>query len=230
MASTDFSVTPSAPTSADGDGGASLNGVETGSATRGLHWPQVQAPNRPEGAIYSPPVVDDAKLHELVMYAIPSGWRSVATWTWNGTTWTHLDTAPPYRARPAMAHDKKRREVVMFGGDLSSDGASTNQTWVLRGATWSQVHAASSPSPRYGATVAYDPTLEKVVLFGGFSGGDDRTYFSDTWAFDARNWTRLDAVRHPPERHRRQRSNSRSRGIPMRMPRSCSGATTAWPT
>jgi photosystem II stability/assembly factor-like uncharacterized protein len=52
-----------------------------------------------------------------------------------------------------------------------------------------------TPSPREGAAMAYDPTTETVILFGG---DDGQEAFDDTWSWDGSGWARLDPSVSPP--------------------------------
>jgi uncharacterized repeat protein (TIGR02543 family) len=54
---------------------------------------------------------------------------------------------------------------------------------------WGPVPSATLPSARVGASVAWDPVRHRVLMFGGFAGGQ---YFSDVWQFTvAEGWTQI---------------------------------------
>jgi hypothetical protein len=57
-------------------------------------------------------------------------------------------------------------------------------------ANWTKLSPTTSPSPRDGQAMAYDPVSKKIVLFGGYR----TTAMRDTWTFDGTTWTR----QHPP--------------------------------
>src|SRR5580658_10471371 len=48
--------------------------------------------------------------------------------------------------------------------------------------TWRQLSPATSPSPRRGATMAYDSAQGQVVLFGGI--GSSSGFQNDTWTWN----------------------------------------------
>ena len=56
----------------------------------------------------------------------------------------------------ALAFDRPRGEIVLFGGD--GDTGRPNDTWVWIGATssWTQRSPASPPSARIGHALAFD--------------------------------------------------------------------------
>ena len=78
----------------------------------------------------------------------------------------------------SAAFDPSLQGVVLFGG--GSGGVDQNTTWLWDqvGATWIQLSTAQSPPARESAGMAYDATLQHVILFGG---QDNNGYFNDTW-------------------------------------------------
>jgi hypothetical protein len=140
------------------------------------------------------------------------------------------DYQPSSRRFAAMAHDKKRKQTLLFGGERSP--TSFADTWKLSGESWSLSAEAGGPSERVTRLV-YSPEIEKVLLFGG--GGPKNglplfpgvlpdpglrhmTYDSarkqillwggvrgfalgdDTWTFDGKAWTSADPKVMPPGR------------------------------
>ena len=68
------------------------------------------------------------------------------------TNWTQQApaNAPSARGGQAMAYDSAHGQVVLFGGDSSSD------TWLWNGTNWRQPNPVSSPPARSAAAMAYD--------------------------------------------------------------------------
>jgi uncharacterized protein (TIGR03437 family) len=117
--------------------------------------------------------------------------------------WTQQSpkASPPARDFPGMAYDSGHSQVVMFGGHaVSASFAQTyfNDTWVWDGSNWTQKSPLSSPSPRYGETVAYDAVHGQVVLFGGQDANFN--ILGDTWVWDGSNWTEKSPPTSPPAR------------------------------
>jgi hypothetical protein len=115
------------------------------------------------------------------------------TWKYDAgsNAWTRLSpaTSPGARAMHAMAYDRTRHMMVLFGG---TDGNYLGDTWTLNltDNTWKNVTPASSPPARTGHALVYDQARGLVVLFGGRSGGG---YQNDTWAYNAEKniWTNI---------------------------------------
>ncbi len=97
----------------------------------------------------------------------------------------HPGMAPPSLANHAMAYDRVRERVVMFGGD--SPNGPINETYEWDGSTWVLAHpgGAGAPTPRSGAKMTYDAARGVCVLVGGADllGPSD-----ETWEWDGFNW------------------------------------------
>ncbi len=104
------------------------------------------------------------------------------TWTWDGTTWTHIDGPTPPIWAPSSPMAELGGKLVMFG---TPNGA---QTWTFDGAAWTQLDIPQPP-PRVGAMATLG---DKIVLFGGFYDESPGTFYGDTWTFDGSAWTQLD--------------------------------------
>jgi hypothetical protein len=122
------------------------------------------------------------------------------TWTYDGTTWTKQSPAgptPPARTEPSMAYDSAIGKVVLFGGSGGAEESETlSDTWTYDGTTWTkQSPAGPNPSSRAGASMAYDPAIGKVVLFGGFG---EHGFLEDTWTYDGTTWTEQSPATSPP--------------------------------
>lgn len=67
--------------------------------------------------------------------------------------------------------------------------------------TWTERHPLASPPPHHFPVLEYVPTIDRVVLFGGFQQGF-ASLFNDTWAYDYRRnrWKNLNPVNPPAPR------------------------------
>jgi hypothetical protein len=105
-------------------------------------------------------------------------------------TWTeqHPATSPAVQGA-AMAYDPEIGKVVLFGGVQEADPAHPqrqffNDTWTYDGITWTKQSPPTSPPARSGATMAYDPAIKRIVLFGA-----GEPTMTDTWTYDGTTWT-----------------------------------------
>ena len=99
------------------------------------------------------------------------------TWEWDGRAWRMAAADGPgpgngYR----MAYDAERRVTVLFGGE----------TCVWDGKSWTRLTPPASPPDRAVHGLAYDPSRQRVVLYGG---SRENGRLNDLWEWDGRNWT-----------------------------------------
>lgn len=109
----------------------------------------------------------------------PMGWSQAAS----------LPSSFATRWDMAAAYFPTDGSVVLFGGSPQVQGDPwRNDTWIYTGGSWSKGPVAPSGlTPRGGAAMAYDPAIDKIVLFGG--QGSAWPPNADTWLFDGSTWT-----------------------------------------
>lgn len=93
--------------------------------------------------------------------------------------------APAPRWAHAMAFDRARGKLVMFGGNFPQTG----DTWEWDGEVWEQRTPVGRPRDRYLASMAYDARRGRTVLFGGNAVSASATRLDDTWEWDGTSWT-----------------------------------------
>ncbi len=168
----------------------------------GTAWAQRTVSGPP--ARVSPSMAYDASRQRIVLFGgtiCGGGCTSFGdTWIWDGTTWRqeHPAISPPARSEAAMAYDAAHNRVVLFGGLERSNSGSRllGDTWAWDGTSWTELHPASSPPGRYGASMVYDVARQQAVLFGGFGAGAR----NDTWAWDGTSWRQLFPTTYPSAR------------------------------
>jgi len=107
------------------------------------------------------------------------------TWRLRRGRWQRVDVAGPLpRAEAAIAYDRDRRRIVLFGGHRTLAGRRERfaDTWEWDGQRWVEV-ATEGPSSRNGAAMAYDERRHRTVLFGGPGPSNE------TWEWDGRRWS-----------------------------------------
>lgn len=154
----------------------------------GKDWILLNPPTSPPGLFGSGFSVDSN--NRLILFGGLSRWLgpyTAETWAWNGTTWSLLTPAdsPSARSFPAMAFDPRSGQVVLFGGEFSSSPPiALNDTWVWNGITWIQQTTQNAPKARSGASFAFDPSEDQLVLFGGGLLANAFALYDDTWLWE----------------------------------------------
>ncbi len=132
---------------------------------------------------------------------------------WDGNTWIDIPTAsaPSPRQDHAMAYDRRRDRLVLFGGRVDG-GVAFGDTWEFDGQDWHLI-TNSGPGQRYGMIMTYDIARDRTVLHGGrlFPGSG----FADTWEWDGSSWTQVapSSVQGPGAEHAGTYDSSRNRFV-----------------
>ncbi|HUD66488.1 MAG TPA: kelch repeat-containing protein [Candidatus Sulfotelmatobacter sp.] len=189
-------------------GGTAADGTDLGDTWiwNGETWTQVLPSVAPSGRrLDTQGMAYDAATQTVLLfggYSNATGQVFGDTWSWNGQakTWTQQHpTASPSARRAPIAYDAIRGKVVLFGGDDPSSGNAFGDTWTWDGRNWAQRTPAASPSQRGLASMAFDASVHKVVLFGGVTPGQYCPN-NDTWAWNGTNWTLVSPSAGPPSR------------------------------
>lgn len=113
----------------------------------GRSWQQLAIESPPLRASHAMAYDSDRGLVILYGGGYSDGTRMVRfddMWQWDGRRWTQIDlqgATPGVRIGHAMAYDRARKRLVLFGG-FGTDGAPMSDTWEWDGAGWK-----SSPPP-----------------------------------------------------------------------------------
>ena len=110
-------------------------------------------------------------------------------WKFQNGHWEQIENGEPTNCiYPLGVYDTDRQKMVVLCNDSS--------TWEFDGATWKAATPKHAPALRRFASMAYDPSLKKTVMFGGY----DTNYFDTTWVWDGTDWTQVAKKNPPPSR------------------------------
>jgi hypothetical protein len=116
-------------------------------------------------------------------------WELALAGTPSWTLLAPLGTPPSARSGTAAIYDPVRDRMVVFGGSLP--GFFTQEVWTLSldgTSTWTQLTPGGSfPAGREGGAAVYDPTGDRMLIFGGNQGFPTNevlqlTLVSPTWS------------------------------------------------
>jgi hypothetical protein len=155
----------------------------------------------------------DGALGETVLFGgfSPTIGPLRTTWAFSDGSWHSIGpsnltpgNAPSSRFGASAAYDPALGSLILFGG-RDSAGGLLNDTWSFANGNWSNWSSrfASAPAPRVNASMAFDPGLNELVLFGGRS---PYALFNDTWEFNGSSWSSVgssspNSTNTPPTRY-----------------------------
>jgi hypothetical protein len=129
--------------------------------------------------------------------------------TWNGTAWSPLTTSSPSAVPPLF-------QLVPDEADHSVVAYSSEATWTWSGQAWSQHHPSRTPGIVSGATMVYDGSAGRVLLFGGMTASSVLpmvgspagapmppmpampAYTNALWSWDGTTWSQVSGTALPP--------------------------------
>lgn len=168
------------------------------SATAADGWQADSLPPHFPGLFY-PSVAADPSDNATLLFGgctgvlCPSG-ATNATWTFAGGRWTPISgPAPSPRGEAQMAWDPADQMVMLFGGTgcrnppTCTVNGPLNDTWGFSRGHWFPVATSGSPPPTDEGGLAYDPSSQQMVLFGGLSCFVECV----TWTYAAGAWAPL---------------------------------------
>jgi Bacterial Ig-like domain (group 3)/Galactose oxidase, central domain len=190
-------------------------------------WIQVMPTGGPPPTkIFGASVVYDSSNNRLILFGGNDGsFPTNDVWVFananglGGTpTWTQLAPSgplPPARDNHAAVYDSANNRMVIFGGCAGSCLPALNDVWVLTNAnglggapSWTQLPTTGlPPAPRIGMASAYEPTSNRLILFGGQNGGGFAgSTFPEVWVLTNANglggtpmWTPVPFGGGPPQ-------------------------------
>jgi hypothetical protein len=171
----------------------------------GTGWTQLHPTLHPTGGAWEAMAYDPAA-SAVVLYdsgeVYATGSYLANTWTFSGGQWTESlqGAGPSPRSGENFVYDNVTQDLVMFGGFTCNGSGgcySHNDTWTFANGGWTNESTGPAPSPRNGASFAFDPDSNVSILFGGRDGGQ---FFADTWTYDAGSWTSLSSPAAPSPR------------------------------
>jgi hypothetical protein len=126
------------------------------------------------------------------------------TWEFKGGSWTSISVtgSPSARAFEGMTYDPLDKYILLYGGAINLTGsvADNNETWSFAGGSWRQLPTIDSPGSRDSFGIAYYPSIQSVLVYGGRSGECGRD-LGDTWEFQMGAWIRAFPISSPPASH-----------------------------
>ena len=167
----------------------------------GSAWTSVDAITSPSARSDAVMAFDPAS-GQLLLFGGGGQYQALTdTWVYQvptaGQAWSKSSAGgPTARARASLAFDPATGQLILFGGQNTSDVggqvATTllDDTWVWDGTNWIGFGLSPSehPSARAGASLAFDQATGQMLLFGG---QDASGALGDLWSWNGSTWTQI---------------------------------------
>jgi N-acetylneuraminic acid mutarotase len=176
-------------------------------------WAQMRPSEAPSPRFGSAMAYDAASDRSVLFGGTGQGIHN-DTWEYDVETdrWIRKAPAvvPRFRFQHAMTYDVVADRVLMYGGATiftrSPEPIADTWEYDLDSDTWVDLAPAFRPPRLYGHGLAYDPTVDRMFLFGGFTIGTGPLppsgVLDETWSYDLAGnaWTRVSSPGHPSAR------------------------------
>jgi len=171
-------------------------------AARADSWSTITSPTPAPPASHTTAIYDSLG-ERFILFGGGTVWSVTRAGEWS--QWSTGAPAATGRTEHASTFDPLRRRVIVFGG--LSTGTELSDVWMLSLAgspQWTQlVTTGTPPPPRRDASLVYDPFLDRLIVFGGYtSDGVNFARFNDVWELpltgEAR-WNQLATTATPPD-------------------------------
>lgn len=146
-------------------------------------WTRQSPSSLPSATLYTTGISYDPRLADMIVFGgwNPSSGLQNTTWVLHNGTWSS-EPAPAGlspRQAVAMGYDPALKETILYGGLTGPTSVSSSSaTWAFSASGWTQL-PIRGPGPRNFGSIAWDPRLDGMVLFGGL--GTNGWYPGTTW-------------------------------------------------
>ena len=190
-------------------GGADPNGDAYGETWQwtGSYWTLLAATG-PSARTGASAAYDSIRRMIVLFGGASSGPLLSETWEWNGYFWSRISQfGPSTRLHHAMSYDPVQEVTSCSVESLRPDSiaATCGSGTAVRGRRFRR----PARSPEASHAMAYYPTRQRTVLFGGRNADGD---LADTWEWDGAAWSQIAAV-GPSARHDHTLTFDAARGV-----------------
>ncbi|MBE0672355.1 MAG: hypothetical protein IH588_17405 [Anaerolineales bacterium] len=162
----------------------------------GVDWQDV-SPRQSPSARQAPVMYYDPIQETVILYGGSSYDNETMSnlffddvWEWDGSNWIQIPLEQSRRTSSgAIVFDPSMQSPMLMDGE---------GLWTWQSALWFPLDYPRVPIKRWGSRLTYYPSVQEIVLFGGFEG---EQAFDDTWVFDGKEWHQLISAIHPPARN-----------------------------
>jgi hypothetical protein len=176
-------------------------------------WVQIQPQGTPPAGRFNNTAVYDSVSQRLIVFGgfdsstcceaandvwvLTNASRRGGTRLWINLIPNNAPGSPPPLAAASAVYDSRTNRMILFGG-AETGKSSSGDVWILQNANglggapvWTKLQL-SGPVPRQNHQAAYDPTNNRMIVFGGLSFTPNPftvTPLNDLWALTNANGT-----------------------------------------
>lgn len=163
-------------------------------------WAQLSPTGAAPGANEDASAVYDSANNRMIVYGGSAGNNVWVLTNANGTggtpVWLQLSpsgSVPPARSSHSAVYDAANNIMTIFGGQGTA--GLLNDVWILSSANglgspaWTQLNPSltAGPQPRWAHTAVYNPTTDKMTIFGGVENQTGSVDVQDVWVISHAN-------------------------------------------
>jgi hypothetical protein len=182
-------------------------------------WENLSQQDGPKGRYGHGFIYDEGRDRSILFFGTASStiyYNDMWEYDYNTRTWKELkpSVVPSPRCKGGCGYDIESDRIVFFGG-FGMDQVNNAETWTYDHDEniWVNETPDVSPSPRMRNPMIYDEKADRIVLFGGWKGGNE--VLGDTWAYDVDKnaWQEMNPSQSPAPRARYGRAYLPSEGV-----------------
>jgi hypothetical protein len=112
------------------------------------------------------------------------------TWEFDGTTWKQIGGEGPTIAKPLIAYDEARNQIIMLG--LDNNAATKMYAYDSGAGTWNPLTPSTLPPCVNEGGLAYQAANQTLVYTGGVC--NNAVGVDETYEWDGTNWNKITLI------------------------------------
>lgn len=113
------------------------------------------------------------------------------TWEFDGTNWAQVGASgQPTVAKPVLAYDAERKEVIMMGID-GTTLAGVMFRYDSTAKTWTKITPAAMPPCVNEGSMLFQPSNKTLFWMGGICNTGTTSPLDEVYEWDGTNWTKV---------------------------------------
>ena len=172
---------------------SSCNGETWAYNVAANRWTQMKPPSGPT-VRDSTEMAYDSKADRVILFggALEYGKVVVLADTWaydfNTNTWTEMANGPANYGFGSIVYDAQADRIILYGGSDATYVGFSPDTWAYNynTNTWTDMKPSISPPARNTQVLVYDTKANRVIMWGGDTGWEERIALRDenVWSYD----------------------------------------------